>query len=400
MNRHTAAILALGSAIFLGGCATVNPAASTTTPTPVHRTPTPAATPSTPPLPPGPFAVVVTNAQRSGTTYDVLIIDTSGRVVARTQAQLPHLKANQTIDLPLVSASASRAFYLDGDTDIRSLSVDGTTALVKSVAAGSNAAVAFAVRPDEQRIAIVAISEKSDPTKDTGHGYVEDLTDAANHVDLFNNVGSFALRWPVGWHNGNVVDAIARGNSYGYGEGPAVRPVASYHTADAASGSRLAALCETTDTSSAGGDYYYVEGGPSAGGIACEESQGGATYTDELLAVDWTGTEHKFVEKVTPDCCTSDPSVQLRQCYLSPDATQMACVANANQSLTFVHSNGSTNDSGRRYTVLGWIDGGHLLVDVDAGTLAVMSPSGGGVLTLAISDADKMAFGSALPGSL
>lgn len=45
-------------------------------------------TPSTVPLPTGPYAVTVTNNNRSGNTYDVLLINTSGRIVARTTARL------------------------------------------------------------------------------------------------------------------------------------------------------------------------------------------------------------------------------------------------------------------------------------------------------------------------
>ena len=87
-------------------------------------------------MPPGPYAVVVTNAPRQGSTYDILLVDLQGQVVTRVTAKLPLLKPNQTVSLPLVSASNDLVYYLDGDTDIRSLSASGATALVKTIAAG------------------------------------------------------------------------------------------------------------------------------------------------------------------------------------------------------------------------------------------------------------------------
>jgi hypothetical protein len=154
-------------------------------PTPKHiavRTPTP-----TPPaVPSGPFAVVVTNAPRSGTTYDVLIVDTSGPVVARASANLPLIKPNQTLDLPLVSASATQVYYRNGDTDVYALSPDGSTGIVRRLPEGTKAEIAFAASPDDQRIAVVDLTEQADATQNSSRGYVESLSGSTNRVDLFN----------------------------------------------------------------------------------------------------------------------------------------------------------------------------------------------------------------------
>src|SRR5205807_5203522 len=122
------------------------------------------------------------------------------RIIARTTAKLPLIKANQTVEPALVSASNSAAYFLNGDTDIMSLSPSGATALVKSIPAGSKSIVAFAVSPDDTRIAVSLMTQTANVTGSTGRGYVEDLSDSNNHVGLWSNTGDQAIRLPVGWH--------------------------------------------------------------------------------------------------------------------------------------------------------------------------------------------------------
>src|SRR6202011_1996175 len=118
--------------------------------------------------------------------------------------------------------------------------------------------LAFSVKPDDQRIAIVAINEAVDATKDAGHGYVEDLSGATNHVELFRNTSNDAFRWPVGWHGTSIVDAAGNcGGNYGY-NGPQAGGVAhacSYHVVDSVSGSRRATAWATPTTRRAGATY-------------------------------------------------------------------------------------------------------------------------------------------------
>jgi hypothetical protein len=355
-------------------------------------------------VPRGPFGVVVTNSGRTGTTYAVLLVDVNGRVVAQAAGNLPLIKSNQSVDLPLVSASSTKVYYRSGDTDIYSLAPDGTTARVRTIPDGASAELAFAVKPDDQRIAVVAINEAVDATKDTGHGYVEDLSGATNHVDLFRNTSNDAFRWPVGWHGDSIVDAAGNcGGNYGY-NGPQAGGVArpcSYHVVDAASGSRRAIVCETPATQPGGGDYYSLQGGPTAVGTACEENQGdynNGGHTDAMMSVDWSGSEHAYLSLNSTVCCSA--SIPLTGCLLSVDASRMACVGSSNAAVTLLNKNGSTHDLGRRYALLGWIDAGHLLVGVDTNTLGVLQPDTGTLTTLALASADKTIFGANLPGDL
>jgi hypothetical protein len=397
-GRLVAAATTIGSVGFLVGCA-ATPAPSTPTPTP-HGTPRPsAATPIPVPAPQGPFAVLVTNTARTGTTYDVLIMDAKGRVVARATAQLPRLKPNQTLDLPLVSASNTTVYYLDGDTDIHSLSPNGAATLVKAIPDGATSAVTFAVSPDDKRFAVAVITEQADNSKDTGHGYVEDLLGTGNRVELFNNIGQAAVRWPAGWHGGSIIDALSSVGYECYGPGSCGTRVRSYHVVDAASGNRTSTICEATDAS-AGGDNYNVQGLPTAKGVACEETQYdsvSSSYTDTLMRVDWAGSEHQFLAKSGVNYYGL---LNMNSCALSSDGAQMACTSNANSALALISADGSRNDTGRRYQTLGWIDAGHLLVDIDPTTLGVLSVATGSVVGLPFTGADKVAMATALPGSL
>ena len=348
--------------------------------------------------------MVVTNSARSGTTYAVLLVDVNAKVVAQATANLPLIKPNQSVDLPLVSASATKVYYRSGDTDIYGLAPDGTTALVRRIPDGSSAEVGFAVRPDDQRIAIVAINEASDQAKDVGHGYVEDLSGPTNHVELFRNTNTDAFRWPVGWHGTSIVDAAGNcGGNYGY-YGPQSGGIAhacSYHVVDSVSGSRKAILCENPGTQPTGGDYYTLQGSPTAAGTACEENQGdynNGGHTDSMMSVDWTGAEHSYVSLTSTTCCSA--SVPLTGCQLSIDASRMACLGSSNQAVTLLNRNGSTHDLGRRYSLLGWIDAAHLLVGVDGNTLGVLQPDSGTLATVALASADKTTFGAGLPGTL
>jgi hypothetical protein len=368
------------------------------TPAPKTPTPRPSATPR--PLPAGPFAVAVTNNNRQGVSYQVELIDAAGHILASTTAKLPLLKSNQTVSPPLVSASSDRVYYLDGDTDIHSLSPSGATALVRSIPAGTNGVLSFAVSPDDQRIAVSLIVPAADATKSTGKGYIENLTDSGNHVDLWSNIGPDALRWPVGWHGGDVVDdimAACGGGSYG-SQGPAA---CSYHVVAPTTGNRVATVCESPAPPATA--YYTLNGTPTAAGVACFESEStaqgcSATETYTMTGVDWSGKEHDFLTK-TQNMCSGN-GLPVSDCFLSTDGDLMACQDNTSQAVTLLRSDGSLHSLGRKYNILGWIDGSHLLVNVDASTLAVVATDTGGLTSISIAHADQVDMATTLPGTL
>jgi len=386
-----------------GGGSAAHSTAAKTTPaaTPTSPTPTPASVPS------GPFAVAVTNSGRQGVSYQIDLIDDSAHVIASATAALPHVKPNQTVSPPLVSASNDTVYFLDGDTDIRSLSPSGHTALVKSIAAGASSILAFSVSPDDQRIAVGLISQASDPTRSTSTGYVEDLADTSNHVTVWSNVGDAALRWPAGWHDGRLVDEITAQNGCGYGYGGQGTSACSYHVADASTGNRVATVCETPSHQPlTGSSYYTLDGFPTPAGVACSEDQqanggcgnlnGSDTYT--ITAVDWTGREHDFFSKATNTC--GGIASPVNGCNLSTDGSLMACQDSTSQAVTLLRPDGSTHSLGRKYAVLGWIDSNHLFVEVDASTLGVVLTDTGALTSIALEHADQIAMETPLPGAL
>jgi hypothetical protein len=92
--------------------------------------------------------VVVTNDGRTGTTYEVMLINDQAQIVAHATAALPALQSNQTLrNLPLVSVSATKVYYLNGNTDVDALSPAGTTATATQIPDGTSKEIAFAVDP-------------------------------------------------------------------------------------------------------------------------------------------------------------------------------------------------------------------------------------------------------------
>ena len=361
---------------------------------PVTAAPTPT------PLPAGPYAVMVTNGARQGSTYGVLLLDVLGHVIARVTAKLPLLKSNQSVQVPLVSASNDLVYYLDGDTEIHSLSPTGVTGLVKTITQGSSSILTFAVSPDDMRIAVSLINQNSNPSNDNGHGYVEDLGNGANHASLFSNTAADALRWPAGWDGARIVDGVGgQCGPYGYGAAFTIGPC-SYHVINSTTISRTATVCESPNPQPPNENVYVsLDGLPVAAGVACEESHNyysGVTTppSAKLVAVDWSGHETIFL--------TGDSNGQLAygNCFLAPAGAQMACTANTSQALTLIGRGTAPHNLGRRYKVLGWIDNAHIAVDIDGTTLGVLSTDTGAVVNLALTGADKAAMIGTIPGAL
>jgi hypothetical protein len=389
------------AATLLAGCSSASVTTSTPRPSSSPKSPAPTSvlSPSAAPIPPGPYAVVVTNGPRQGAGYDILLINLQGQVVTRVTAKLPLVKANQTVTLPLVSASNDRVYYLDGDTDIRSLSPSGATVVVKSIAAGSTSIVAFAVSPDDQRIAVALINQGADVKKDTGRGYVEDLGDTGSHVDLFSNTGLDSIRWPVGWHGSDIIDAVGTqcGGPYGSTNGGGCAQ--SYHVINSATGTRRATICEGPATQPVDANHSTTPSGlPVAGGTACVQTvnyyNNNQPPEGAILAVDWSGANAKLAT------VNANGQLPAYNCFLAPGGGRLACNDSTTDALTIVAQGSSPHSLGRRYNVLGWMDATHLLVDIDTKSLAVVEASTGTAITLALSDADKVQLAGTVPGAL
>jgi hypothetical protein len=308
---------------------------------PDHRPSAGATRPSTPAAPartpPGPAAVLVQLA--SSGTYAISLVFADAEVVGPVAAHLrtvaPPL-GSAGIAMPVFSTSETRLYYLDGDGDVRYVERDGVRGAAARVPGGAHAQSAFAVSPDDRRIAVAAVDYSTSPA--TTRLYVEDIPDGGDHVELPFPVG--ANVWPVGWHGGGLVVAVGAppaqsvaGNPYG--------TFAGYQVLDATTGNRLGALA------------CNPAGALTSAGSAC--LAGGVPLSVE----DFTGATHSLAG--TPPAIVSAAE--------SPDGARVAFCCAAGQLELWDVGDGAVTGLGPAVSPdYGWIDGTHLLIsDAPAG---------------------------------
>lgn len=226
------------------------------------------------------YGILATSTPATDGTYSVAIVDVAGSVVARASYHgrqfINGITAPVPDGVPLfksapLSTSNSRLYYLDGDSDVHMLAPDGTTGLVTRLPGNGHIRTAFAVSPDDRRIAVSVLDySKSPPSLRL---YVEDLGSGANHVEIFSSTSLFV--WPIGWHSCRLVVGLGERDVESRGSSP-FNPygASSYHLVDAATGSRLAVI----------GDPSCPPTGPlGPAGTVC--SVGGSTAS----VLDWNG---------------------------------------------------------------------------------------------------------------
>ncbi len=311
----------------------------------------------------GPLAVVVRYGAYG--SYVVSLVGVDGRVVAQASAagrSLINTTGAVAVPLPVVSASATRVYYLDGDARVRSLSPNGTTAVVATVPGGARVHAAFAVSPDDRRIAVSVLDYSGRAPR--MRLYTQGLTSAIQS-DIFKS--SQVYEWPIGWRNGALVLAILKGSAYV--QNTAANPYDAfdgYHVVDATSGARLATLCPAG-----------VSVGPIvAAGTVCVPDTG-QPYVQDL-----TGGTHPFAG-------AGDNAV------LAPDGSRIA--ASDGHSIFLLDAAGRRTTLKAQGLPQGWIDATHLLISAGYGVtepLSILNMRTGARLPLAI----KGQFAGTLPG--
>lgn len=207
---------------------------------------------------------------------------------ARTK--LPGMTAT---DLPYVSTSKTHVYFLDGDSTVRAIAPDGTVTKVASIPGTTTVHAAFAVTPDDARIAVALIDYSSQPITETV--YVANL-DGTGRTDLFST--TTAYYWPVGWHQGKVILAI----------GPAVRggsvppnqySASGYALVDPQAGAQPARVgpgdCVPTGLLTPAGTACVSNPGTPCLRDAAGTGGGTTFYNTCLKRVDWDGKETAFV---------------------------------------------------------------------------------------------------------
>lgn len=281
------------------------------------------------------YAVTVHNfLTDTGSTYTIALVGPDGRTAASVTAAKRH--AAFWFQVSSLSTSSTRVYYLDGNADIRYLRPDGSGGLATSLAVPAGAAAAFAVSPDDSRIAVSIMDITHYPA--TTRMYVQDLAGGGHHIELLQP--TTALEWPLGWHNGRLVVAFGLNvhpqnyfDGFLWGNG--------YQVLDASSGQSVADVCK-------GLDAYFP---PVAGGATC-----GGQPTGEVAT--WTGTATP--EPVVSGCAEDGA--------LSPDGSKIAsriipidggCGGAATISL--VGLDGQSTPTQASGLAEGWLDAGHLI---------------------------------------
>jgi hypothetical protein len=272
-----------------------------------------------------------------GATYTIRLVRNEGGIQASATAAKRSHPTGILVQMPSISASDSRVYFLDGDASLKSLRPDGSTAVVTTLPVDANSAAVFAVSPDDKRIAVAIITY---PFPARTRIYVEDVVGGGNHVELFSS--SSVLEWPVGWHQGQLVIGVGlNGHPQNAYEGFAYA-FAGYHVANATTGARSAAVCADQATF----------GPPVPAGTVC------ATVSTYSVA-GWTGATRKLPGG---DSCGGG--------VLAPDGSLVA--DSCEGALRLVTAAGQPKGTPYIARPLGWIDPQHVVVLAESGELSVL----------------------------
>ena len=307
-----------------------------------------------------PLGVVVKDfLVEGGSTYSVSLVGLDGRVATTATAAKRSRPAGVAVQMPSVSASNSRLYYLDGDSKVMYLLPSGAKGLATSIAIDSSSAAVFAVSPDDARIAVGVITF---PYPAKTRIYVEDLAGGGHHVELFSS--GDVIEWPAGWHQGQLVVAVGlnRAPLWDAYEG-FLYGINGYHVVDAGTGARMATVCD--------GSLYFPPfvpglGPPGPAGAVCVSGSSCAKSN-------WNG--------VTRDVSCDTRG---RAPVLAPDGGMVGFCGHEVPAVIFwVIGDSSPQPTPYRGCPAGWIDATHVVVIGLDGSLGVMqlnrrsSPSGG-----------------------
>ncbi len=205
--------LALLLAACGAGASPTSSSHSTPTPTPVPTPSVPATTPTRSPTPSAPVIgspLAVIGSENVGIgPYTLGLVNAQGTVVAAVTATTPSDYYSGG-DPMTTSTSDSRLYYEDGNTNIDYLTSTGQHGVAFTVSRPSGAVVAFAVSPDDSRVAVAVLTNfNGDAPPYTSHMYLMAMGGGIQQT-LFdgNSKSSTApLTWPVGWDGANLVVA-------------------------------------------------------------------------------------------------------------------------------------------------------------------------------------------------
>src|SRR5579859_1873120 len=214
------ALPAVPLVLILVGCSTqvarlpiptITPGSSPVTASPVAVSPVAGSvepSPSTPNTRPG-YGVMI-DLLTSPTYYVANLVGIDGRLWAalRLGKRTPISNASgHAMALPYVSTTSTSMYALDGDSSLIAMRVaDGSQTVAAKLPVTSGTEAAFAVSPDDLRIAVAILDFNRSPVHVTL--YVDNLAGGNKHV-IFESSSDYV--WPVGWQAGLLVLAHAYG---------------------------------------------------------------------------------------------------------------------------------------------------------------------------------------------
>lgn len=351
-NMRSRALVCLPVVLVLAACGSIGSLPSSTPATTVspfvtsslNSIPTPSAAAGATPSPRtiGPPYGVLVDLLTPPTFYyaNVVAIDGTAWESMKFDKRTPiSSAAGHAVVLPYVSTSSTALYALVGDSTVVSVRLSDRQAgpVVHLVGVGPNMEAAFAVSPDDSRIAVSVLDFGRTPVHVTL--YTESIA-GANHQVIFESDSNYV--WPVAWHAGLLVLAHA----YGPFEEDIAKAAPghdnpysaiSYHIVDPANANRVYLLGACT-----------VSGPLSPAGSGC--IQGGT--------IDWQGN-------VSPPWSTTDWGQDSSAAALSPDGKWVAATVPGAQGemaiwtpdgrvITYVDGPGARDWAG-------WIDDQHIL---------------------------------------
>jgi hypothetical protein len=237
--------------------------------------------------------------------YVLGLVNAAGKVVASVTATTPS-DFGAVSDPTLTSTSDSRLYFEDGNTAIDYLTPTGQHGVAFTISRPAGVIVAFAVSPDDTRVAVAILSNWDGMAPFTSHMYLMAMGGGIEQT-LFDGTGTSAnpLTWPIGWDGSNLVVAqsfyeagvIGGGPCGSYGTVGTTQCADQLREFNPATRSFGPVLCP-------GGT---MNGVPTAVGIVCT--------TSVLQAVSWTGAITSFGSSIPSD----------GTCMLSPQGAVIAC---------------------------------------------------------------------------
>jgi len=254
---------------------TPEPSAQPSSPRLATSSPTPTATRKPEPVN-GRYGVVVTGLfgpALQSQTYTVALVGADGRTAASATAARVRIGP----EISTVSASSSRLYFLDGPSRLRYLTPDGVSATVRDLSVGSGERVAFAVSPDDLRIAVAVIDVVA--PSNSVRLYIEDLG-GGGHRDLLTSRSR--VFWPVGWRGPQLVigtreDRCPVCDTFYFPSG--------YVVVDPNTGAGVVELCT-------GGTQQDLTRNATAAGVLCVKNRGPQDgFRVDTVVVGWDGSE-------------------------------------------------------------------------------------------------------------